>query len=231
MGTLKGKLMNRFLVFVACCCVCLAQVGSIPLTSTAWTTFNVGPVPLSNDASGDLTFYFPEVEPFVPGTDQGSINYLFTGEKGSLAGGTCNYQGQIVQGYCLTLQFQIVTTGAPIFNWELEPSNNCMSNCTPASVRLYFERKADKFLNKDFYRWWSVAYTPLAQGVYTMMVPLVYDQWTSLNGTTDPVAFQAALKAVANAGVTFGGGYFAGHGDNVSGGTAQMVITSFAVTQ
>jgi hypothetical protein len=193
-------------------------------------TISTGNVPLSNSGSS-LEFAFPVIANFDPGTDQGSINYLRTNFTNNLSGGSCNYQGSIVAAYCLTMTFQIVTTGAPVFNWDLESGNNCTSNCNPGTVRFLLEHAGDQCLCTDGYRWWFDTGIPLAQGTYTYTAPFNYLQWTGVYGEIDQATFYATLTNMGQIGVTFGGGYFYGHGLSVSGGTAEMVITSFAITQ
>jgi hypothetical protein len=73
-------------------------------------------------------------------------------------------------------------------------------------------------------------------GDVTMTVPLTPDQWSSvyrkvgnLNSST-LAGFQDALANLGDVGMTFGGGCFAGHGVNVSGGTARFVLISYTIS-
>ena len=129
------------------------------------------------------------------------------------------------------MTFQILTTGAPTFNYMMEPGSTC---ATSATVRLFLERKNDD-LSEELYRWWanSTIYDlqTTSENV-TMTVPLTPNQWSSvygkpgnLNGTTR-AGFQDLLTNLGHVGMTFGGRCFAGHGVNVSGGTARFALIS-----
>jgi hypothetical protein len=131
----------------------------------------------------------------------------------------------------LTMTFRVETTGAPVFQYALNPNNTCTN---PAAVRLFIQRQGDTMeVDHEFYRWWSKAAAKLTAGTATLTVPLMPDQWMSVlgkAGNLDQIAtagFRAALQNVGNIGMTFGGGCFAGHGMNISGGTARFSLTSY----
>ena len=131
----------------------------------------------------------------------------------------------------LTMTFRIETTGAPVFQYALNPNNTCTN---PAAVRLFIQRQGDTMeVDHEFYRWWSKAAAKLTAGTATLTVPLMPDQWMSVlgkAGNLDQIAtagFRAALQNVGNIGMTFGGGCFAGHGVNISSGTARFSLTSY----
>ncbi|MEQ1896852.1 MAG: hypothetical protein ABL971_05615 [Vicinamibacterales bacterium] len=126
---------------------------------------------------------------------------------------------------------QIEVTGAPVFQFALEPENVCGG---PATMRLFLERANEPTANTaDFYRWWSDVTLPLTPGGGSLTVPVTPDRWGSVFGTkgnASPAAvagFEATLADLATVGMTFGGGCFAGHGVNISGGTARFILTSF----
>jgi hypothetical protein len=133
------------------------------------------------------------------------------------------------------MTFQILTTGAPSFNYILSLDNTC---ATPATVRLFLERKNDDF-SEEFYRWWAhtISYDLQATpGNITLTVPLTPDQWSSVYGKTgndDAAAlagFRDALQNLGNVGMTFGGGCFFGHGVNVSGGSARFALINYTIS-
>jgi hypothetical protein len=131
----------------------------------------------------------------------------------------------------LTMTFRIETTGAPVFQYALNPNNTCTN---AAAVRLFIQRQGDTLeADYEFYRWWNKAAANLTAGTVTLTVPLMPDQWMSVLGKTGDrdekatAAFRAALQNVGNIGMTFGGGCFAGHGVNISGGTARFWLTSY----
>ena len=131
----------------------------------------------------------------------------------------------------LTMTFRVETTGAPFFQYALNPNNTCTN---PAAVRLFIQRQGDTLeVDHEFYRWWSKAAAKLTAGTVTLTVPLMPDQWLSVLGKAGDVdqiataAFRAALQNVGNIGMTFGGGCFAGHGVNSSGGTARFSLMRY----
>jgi hypothetical protein len=133
------------------------------------------------------------------------------------------------------MTFQILTTGAPTFNYAMDSDNTCT---TPATVRLFLERRNDNF-SAEFYRWWAnpTAYDlQPTSGNVTLTVPLAPDQWSSVYGkagnydATARAGFQDALTDLERVGMTFGGGCFFGHGVNVSGGTARFVLIDYTVS-
>jgi len=133
----------------------------------------------------------------------------------------------------LTMTFRIETTGAPVFQYALNSNNTCTN---PAAVRLFIQRQGDTLeADHEFYRWWSKAAAKLAAGTVTLTVSLMPDQWLSVlgkEGDLDQSAtagFRAALQNVGNIGMTFGGGCFAGHGVNISRGTARFSLMSYRI--
>ena len=158
-----------------------------------------------------------------------------------IASQNCNSVGYVTEthsgpvSHSVSMTFQIVTTGAPVFNYVMESDNTCN---TPATVRLFLERKNDD-LAEEFYRWWAnpVGYElQPTSGDVTMTVPLTPDQWSSVYGkignynATTLAGFQDVLTNLGRAGMTFGGGCFFGHGVNVSGGTARFVLISYSIS-
>ena len=127
-----------------------------------------------------------------------SVNYV-----------TDSYTG--TASHSASMTFQILTTGAPTFNYVMETGNTC---ATSATVRLFLERKNDD-LTQEFYRWWanSTIYDlqPTSENV-TMTVLLTPDQWScvygkpgNLNATT-LAGFHDALTNLGHVGMTFGEG-------------------------
>jgi len=176
---------------------------------------NTGTVALTNDSNGALEFSFPVVN-FVAGKDQGSVHYLETTHNGSIAG-------------AMSITVEVITTGHPTFNYELNSDNTCIS---PANARPIIDTGGDG----EFDRWWSnpVAYDLTVGGTLTLTVPLRPHYWSSVLGkfgdqdATTLAGYDQALKNANNVGLTFGGGCFFGHGVSVSGGTAQFKILTFS---
>ena len=174
-------------------------------------------------SSGWAIRYSPNM-PSNPQLSTGGFYFDFPAPPGSVHYVT---KGAASIGAVLTAKFDITATGAPVFNYKLEPSNTCDSS---AKVRLFFQRKGDDLSavgDLQYYRWWSTKGYELAPGAGELVVAVTPDQWTSVYGKQDPVQFQAALDNVDNVGMTFGGGCFYGHGVNVTNGTARFTLHSF----
>ena len=196
---------------------------TLSLKPSNWTTISsFSKFPLGTvRSSGALYFDFPVVTNFVPGTNQGSINYLYNirPPKGILGASS------------LSVSVEVQTTGAPAFNYALEPGNTCV---TPATARPFIWAYNNDY--GEFNRWWSnpTAFT-LADGSQTMTIPLTPDRWSSVLGkfgnydAASLAGFSAALQNVSSLGLTFGGGCFFGHGVNVSNGTARFILSDYSV--
>jgi len=183
---------------------------SVVLRSDAWQTISdPQPFPIGNDAS-HLVFDF---------STSGSMHYLFTPSTLSTLRGT------------LMVTLQVATTGPVLFE-SLDPQN---ATCTiPSSVRPFFWSNDNG--NGAYDRWWSNprAHT-LAQGTGTISVPLLAENWSSVNGrfgnadAETRFNFDKALLNVTRLGLTFGGGCSFGHGIRISGGSARFRLTEFAI--
>ena len=106
----------------------------------------------------------PNYPACIPQENCESLNYV-----------TTPYSGPATQS--VTMTFQILTTGVPYFNYIMESDNQCV---TPATVRLFLERKNDD-LSEEFYRWWANPTSYELQptpGDVTLSVPLTPDQWS-----------------------------------------------------
>jgi len=199
--------------------VSLKAQAVLPLDPASWTlsTNSSKSAKVYTCGSASLCFDFPAQK-------SKTVNYLYTVAPQSF--GTAGN---------LSASIQVVTTGAPVFNYVFEPANTCVY---PAHFRLYFEADSSAWTNSagDTFRWWSnpIAYE-LAGGSATLTVPLTGDQWSTVygrfgNSDADAAAgFQASLLHTGLAGGTFGGGCFFGHGVNVSGGTAQFQLLSYSI--
>lgn len=180
---------------------------------------------LSNAVDGSLVFDFP--------VDSGrstfqTVNYLYTKYTAPL-------------GSQLTYALAITSTGAPVFQWKTEAGNNCDSAiqfCAPAAARPYFESSykgtcASGQISVWCNRWWSAnSYYVLTPGLVTLVILLDPAQWSTVNGSTgvqEIAAWNYALQNPTQIGITFGGGYFFGHGVYVTGGTAQFQLQQLSV--
>jgi hypothetical protein len=221
-----------FFVFMATGCGSPGNQSFGPPASHAakgWSILYSPSMPSTPTAGGPGTWYFDfPTDPnypacvYNPDTLCHSVNYV-----------TNSYTESVSHNVSMT--FQILTTGAPTFNYMMETGNTC---ATSATVRLFLERKNDD-LSQEFYRWWanSAIYDlqPTSENV-TMTVPLTPDQWSSVYGkpgnlnATTLAGFHDALTNLGHVGMTFGGGCFAGHGVNVSGGSARFALISYSIS-
>jgi len=101
----------------------------------------------------------------------------------------------------------------------------------PATFHIFFEQRNDDLIEPNG-RWWvHGGYNLGSQDnqTITLTVPLTSDQWSNVDGQTDPKDFAAAWANVGWIGVTFGGQFFWGHGVALDSGTATFVLINFEV--
>jgi hypothetical protein len=149
---------------------------------------------------------------------------------------TCNSLNTIDEPYSgkppshqISMTFSVTTTGTPRFNYLLNSDNTCVNS---AQVRLFMERNGDNGYS-DYYRWYSETGYSLPVAAYTQVtftIPLTYTQWGSVYGHQNQTEFSNSLKSIANVGMVYGGGCFAGHGVSVSNGTAKFTLISYTVS-
>jgi hypothetical protein len=191
--------------------------SGVTLTASAWNIRYGSRMPAHPSPLVGMAGWWLDV-PLEPG----SLNYVTTA-----------YTTPLPQGQSVIFTAQIVaTSGTPVFNFMLEPSNTCTY---PAHVRAYFEQgtKHDVSYAPATYRWWANPIAvELAEGVATVTVPLTPEQWSDAAGeigSAQLAGFEAALAHPGAIGLTFGGGCFFGHGVNVSGGTARFILSNYVV--
>ena len=210
------------LMLLVCAALCL-NAQSLSLKKADWGIIGDKQVKLSNN-NGSLIFNFPSA--VNTGNDSATaspptMNYLFTGYQGSIAGYTA-----------ISVTLQVSTSGTPFFNYQTESFNTCVF---PAHARPYFAANGVD-LGVEFGRWWSnpIAYE-LGPGTVTLTIPLTPDAWSSVYGkfgnydSATMAMFQEALQTVTEVGLTFGGGCFFGHGIYVTGGTAEFQLLSYSI--
>lgn len=150
-----------------------------------------------------------------------SVNYL-----------TTKYSSAI-KGSGLTMSISVATSSGTVFEYRTNSNNTCT---TPAKVRFFVQRRGDRTLTNENYRWWSnpVSYE-LTDGAVTLTAPLTPDQWSNVNGkfgnydAAATAGFYDAFNNPERVGMTFGGGCFFGHGVFVTGGTARFTLTNYAI--
>lgn len=130
----------------------------------------------------------------------------------------------------IVMTFEVHAIAGTIFSHYTQTENTPDG---PSAVRFMIEERNDSQLNNPTGRWWS---NPIAfnladtGGVATLSAPIDPSQWSDVNGQTgtqNQSGWSAALRTVGNVGMTFGGGYFFGHGVGTSaGGPATFVMHS-----
>ncbi len=158
----------------------------------------------------------------------------YPGPPPSVGRAVVPYKGPLPPGGSLTVAFHIDETDGTVFNTQMEPGN---TGTWPASVVLYFSDHNDG--GDQYDRWWSqwgATSVVLGPGDFTLTVPLVHDPavWTSVygqDGVDTPSAdrFARALAHPTALGMTFGGGFYKGHGVNVCG-AARFILDSYTVS-
>jgi len=133
------------------------------------------------------------------------------------------YSGALTHG--LELTYRIDVTGDPVFDWHTGPNSTGSGGGT---VTLYFQRPGDGFTS-EFGRWFAGDLRQELKAGTNTIVALINDpsKWGSVygkKGNTVPADFQQSCSNVANVGMVFGGGDFAGHGLFVTNGTATFTI-------
>lgn len=174
-------------------------------------------------------FRFPTyIGPLPCRNDQAcaSVHYLTTDGRPS---------GSLIGAQSLEMRGTVSATKGAIWNYRTEPSNNGPG--LPAGFRFMIQAQNDGCLCKDYGRWWSTDSVALKPGPFRLVAPLKPSHWSSVWGhraDSSPRALQgwrSALAHPARIGITFGGGKFYGHGVNVRGGKASMVVTKVRVNR
>jgi hypothetical protein len=131
-------------------------------------------------------------------------------------------------GSAIVVRGRVETSSGPAFQYALNPNNACPG---VAEVHLYMQRRGDNLTAAmAAYRWFSRATIALVGPMqFELTVALDARQWIDVNGRSgDQAAFAAARSDLQAAGLTFGGGCFAGHGVNIDKGSASFALTEFA---
>ncbi len=148
------------------------------------------------------------------------VHYLVTGSNGLVPG-----------AQTVALEYEITTTGTPVFDFRTAADNTCVS--PPANVSFYMQRKGDNLSGEgDYanYRFWSrPLLSVLTAGSSTLTVPLLAAQWINVWGQNNGTGFSQTISNLQAIGMTFGGGCFAGHGVFVTGGTARFNAKSYLI--
>lgn len=151
-----------------------------------------------------------------PATD--GVHYLVKPQVGSLS-------------HSISVSYAIDVSPDAVFDYRTNPNNTCGPGF-PGHTMPYFHKANDPQMTDEFGRWFAWGYKKDLIGGSFGIDAVFSDpaKWISVygkNGADYPVQFQAALGSIAEVGMVFGGGCFAGHGVFVTGGTATMTATAF----
>lgn len=130
-------------------------------------------------------------------------------------------------GKTITATFHISgVTGAFFYDTTNNPCG------TPANTRLFFQTdNGGGFAFTHF--WWSdAAWTPLANGSFTLTAnlnPVGWSDWNGEPGVTQTAGFQDAASNVTTIGLSFGGGCFFENGVGTTDGSGTLTLDSFSV--
>ena len=127
-----------------------------------------------------------------------------------------------------SLSYRMLThtvSGTPKFQF-LSPTNQCKVGCNPVSAHpMLWVRNTD--LSDTTNRWWSQEFWPLpAEGQTTLNIPLDASHWTGVLGQKAGPDFDKQVIAIC---LTFGGGWYAGHGTYTTHGLEAFEIQGLEV--
>ncbi len=200
-------------------------ISGAPSPPTAWTLWFSPGVTLGAGPS----FNFPTWVSSCPGPTGfnqtcPAVHYLV------------NRGGVLLSGQSVIMT-ATVAGSSPQWNYNNieNDGNTCVA---PATVRFFIQEAGDDWSGNGafaYYRWWSTQAIPLQLGTFTLTVPLIPGDWSSVmgaQGDSSPAAtagFNQALASAQAIGMTFGGGCFYGHGVDLTGGSATFTVDGFTV--
>ena len=158
----------------------------------------------------------------------GGWNFDFPLKKGSVHYVTTRTSKKITK--FVSAQFRIEALEDEYWDFTIAPDNKTGS---PSSVGLFVQRRDDDMTaegKKQFYRWWSRGpngRVELKNGTFSLTIPLVMQQWTSVYGKEDQSKFEDCFANIESIGFTFGGGCCYGHGVRTTKGKAKFICTNF----
>jgi hypothetical protein len=220
---------------------CVAKdPGKVSLTAGKWNiTWSQGMPPNPYPVDGGWALDFPVLTGDINQCADYAGSFVIDDLSSMVAHGNCPTLNYVTTAYTtpiaststLSITLQINTTGAPVFNYRLDATNTCVS---PAHVRAMIQHVHDDYATEGWRFWANPTAYELGPGTVTMQIPMAGDQWSDVLGkfgTADAgnlAGFEDTLANVGRVGFVFGGGCFFGHGVNISGGTAQLVVTDFS---
>jgi hypothetical protein len=172
----------------------------IPAPQPVVSGWAIGPVINGVNYSKNMPASSPDGSFNFPGPS-GSVNYVT--KPGSFAPARIEYE----------------VVGGPVSPEEVPTGK--------ATLALYVEC-SDNDWNSDGGRWWTRGRGSLAPGRHVFEVPLVSDQWVTVQNAHTPERFAIGLSRAVRVGYTFGGPDGAGHGVFSPGADTRFILHSFA---
>ena len=139
---------------------------------------------------------------------------------------TRGWGGPITEGKTFSMHYRIEATEGTLFRYDTKPDNTCGPGY-PGIVGFYMQAATDP-VNGRWYLKNEKANT-LKAGEFDFSALVSTDVWTGVYPGSYGAAWSATLANVGAVGVVFGGGCFAAHGVNVSGGTARFTLDSYNI--
>jgi hypothetical protein len=160
-------------------------------------------------------------------SDSGSFTFPVCPSPPSRTDGTHTLvrpSGLLVPGATVTADFEIVGAGAFV---------GAQEQASGAMVSLFLQRAGDNWSGAGpytDYRAYSIKDIPLSNGRYQLSVPLVRDQWTSVQDPGTEQGFAELLQNVERIGVVFGT-YQSGraHGVCPDNASSQFILHGYVV--
>src|SRR5262249_15297416 len=106
----------------------------------------------------------------------------------------------------------------------------------PPTISLFIQRKGDNYSGAGpykFYRYFSRSRITLGSASdYELKVPLIFENWSDVGGPDlgvgTPDTFKACVDNAEFVGFTFGGKFFAGHGQRVRDGQVRFTLKEYS---
>jgi hypothetical protein len=199
--------------------------GVVSLDPNAWT---IGPVisgtnyspgmPLhpSAAAGGGWQFDFPKPCNRLPDC---SVHYVTAAVN------------SIKPSQSVSAAFTVTASADAVFNCAIIPNNpEGYTLSDPTAMSLMLEHTNDD-MSYEFWRYFAWgSRTKLAAGTYAISVPLTLDRWIDVMGKpAQSDTFSDTLNHLGAVALVFGGCGYAGHGVQITSGSARFALKSYAI--
>ena len=186
-----------------------------PVPSLGWVAqFSAMPINISGNG---FWFDFPQDCPVNPalGYKECKAGYMVKG-----------WSGAITEGKTFSMRYRIEGSDGVVFRYDTNPNNTCGPGY-PGITGFYIVSATDANNGRFYLQNQYASELKLESKTFSVVVSPQY--WTGVYGTVNAQAWSATLANVGGVGFVFGGGCFAAHGVNVSGGSAKFTLDEFVV--